>query len=70
MPERVLKYGGVKIRNRVPPVKINRFINNLPEEKKKSLFVAASELQKAGLIDVLNQRTQSTIDQDTWPDQT
>ena len=69
MPERVLKYGGVKVRNLVPPVKINRFVQKLPEYKRNSLFEIASELQHAGLIKVLNDRAHSTIDQDTIDDQ-
>ncbi|OLN31481.1 hypothetical protein [Desulfosporosinus metallidurans] len=69
MPERILKYGGVKIRNLVPPVKINRFVNRLPENKRDSLFEIASELQEAGMIDVLNDRAHSTIDKDTIDDQ-
>ncbi len=69
MPERVLKYGGVKIRNMVPPVKINRFVESLPPDKCDSLFEIATELQHAGLIKVLNDRTHSTIDEDTVDDQ-
>lgn len=69
MPERILKYGGVKFRNLVPPVKINRFVNSLPRNKRDSLFEIASELQVAGLIDVLNDRAHSTIDKDTIDDQ-
>jgi hypothetical protein len=69
LPERILKFGGVKIRNLVPPVKINRFVNRLPVNKRDSLFEIASELQMAGLIDVLNSRSQSTIDKDTIDDQ-
>lgn len=69
MPERILKYGGVKIRNLVPPVKINRFVNRLPKNKRDSLFEIASELQEAGMIKVLNDRTHSTIDKDTVDDQ-
>ncbi len=69
MPERVLKYGGVKIRNLVPPVKINRFVESLPPDKCDSLFEIATELQHAGLIKVLNNRTHSTIDEDTVDDQ-
>ena len=69
MPERIMKYGGVKFRNLVPPVKINRFVNRLPRDKRVSLFEIASELQEAGLIDVLNGRSQSTIDKDTIDDQ-
>ncbi|MHB1404593.1 MAG: hypothetical protein ACYCV0_03265 [Desulfitobacteriaceae bacterium] len=69
MPERILKYGGVKIRNLVPPVKINRFVNKLPADKKDSLFEIASELEQEGLIQVLNERTQSSIDKDLIDDQ-
>jgi len=69
LPERILKYGGVKFRNLVPPVKINRFVNQLPSKKRESLFEIASELQEAGLIDVLNDRAHSTIDKDTIDDQ-
>lgn len=69
MPERIMKYGGVKFRNLVPPVKINRFVNRLPRSKRESLFEIASELQEAGLVDVLNDRTQSTLDKDTIDDQ-
>lgn len=69
MPERILKYGGVKFRNLVPPVKINRFVNQLPRYKRESLFEIASELEGAGLIDVLNGRAHSSIDKDTIDDQ-
>lgn len=69
MPERIMKYGGVKFRNLVPPVKINRFVNRLPKNKRESLFEIASELQEAGLIDVLNGRSHSTIDTDMIDDQ-
>ncbi|CAA7601923.1 Hypothetical protein DEACI_2594 [Acididesulfobacillus acetoxydans] len=69
MPERVLKFGGAKIRNMVPPVKINRFVQNLPEERKDSLFEIATELRQAGLIKLLEGRDQSTIDRDTVDDQ-
>lgn len=69
MPERILKYGGVKFRNLVPPVKINRFVNQLPRNKRESLFEIATELEGAGLIDVFNDRVHSTIDKDTIDDQ-
>ena len=69
MPERILKYGGVKFRNLVPPVKINRFVNQLPRYKRDSLFEIASELEAAGLIDVFNDRAHSTIDKDTIDNQ-
>lgn len=69
MPERILKYGGVKFRNLVPPVKINRFANRLPRNKRESLFEISSELQQAGLIKVFNDRAHSTIDKDTIDNQ-
>ncbi|EHQ89945.1 hypothetical protein [Desulfosporosinus youngiae] len=69
MPERIIKYGGVKFRNLVPPVKINRFVNSLPRHKRESLFEIASELQHAGLIRVFNDRSHSTIDKDMMDDQ-
>jgi len=69
LPERIIKYGGVKFRNLVPPVKINRFVNSLPRNKRESLFEIASELQHAGLIRVFNDRSQSTIDKDLLDDQ-
>ena len=68
MPERVMKYGGVKFRNLVPPVKINRFVNKLPDERKESLFEVAKELSNAGLIKILNDRASSTIDEDLVDD--
>lgn len=69
MPERILKYGGAKFRNLVPPVKINRFVNALPRNKRDSLFEISSELQQAGLIEVFNERSPSTLDKDTLDDQ-
>lgn len=68
LPERVLKYGGVKFRNLVPPVKINRFVSELPQDKRDSLFEVASELSEAGMIEILNDREHSTIDQDLVDD--
>ena len=64
-----MKYGGVKFRNLVPPVKINRFVNRLPRSKKSSLFEIATELQNTGFVEILNNRSQSTIDKDTIDDQ-
>jgi hypothetical protein len=68
LPERVIKYGGVKFRNLVPPVKINRFVNKLPQDKKASLFEIATELSDVGMIEILNDRAHSTIDQDLVDD--
>lgn len=64
-----MKYGGVKFRNLVPPVKINRFVNRLPRYKRDSLFEIASELKIAGLIDVFDDRAHSTLDKDLIDDQ-
>jgi len=69
VPERIIKYGGVKFRNLVPPVKINQFVQNLAPSRRESLFEVATELAHAGLIKILNDRTQSTIDQDTVDEQ-
>lgn len=60
-----MKYGGVKFRNLVPPVKINRFVNKLPTKKKDSLYEVAHELVDAGMIEILDEREHSTIDEDT-----
>lgn len=63
-----MKYGGVKFRNLVPPVKINRFVRKLPQNKKDSLFEVATELSEVGMIEILNDREHSTIDQDLVDD--
>lgn len=68
LPERVMKYGGVKFKNLVPPVKINRFVSKLPQNRRDSLFEVATELSQAGMIEILNEREQSTIDQDLVDD--
>lgn len=65
-----MKYGGVKFRNLVPPVKINRFVNKLPQNKRDSLFEIASELSAAGMIEIFNEREHSTIDKDLVDDMT
>lgn len=65
-----MKYGGVKFRNLVPPVKINRFVNKLPQNKRDSLFEIASELSDAGMIEIFNEREHSTIDKDLVDDMT
>lgn len=60
MPERVLKYSGVNMRNLVPPVKINQFVERLPVDKRDSLYEIATELQHAGLIKILKTHFQDT----------
>jgi uncharacterized protein (DUF2461 family) len=56
-----LKYGGVKFWNNVPPEEINRFVRNLPPEKKDSLFEVVQILEREGLI-TLDRDEVSTID--------
>ncbi len=48
------RHGGVHFRNNVPPEEINRFIRRLPAGKRESLFEVLAELDKAGLITVVN----------------
>ncbi|HEY8341842.1 MAG TPA: hypothetical protein VIK75_02375 [Calditerricola sp.] len=52
--EHFARFGGVHFRNNVPPEEINRFVRELPEEKRASMFAVLSELERAGLITVLN----------------
>ncbi|MFP3388912.1 hypothetical protein [Brevibacillus sp. SIMBA_040] len=48
------KYGGVHFRSHVTPVEINNFIRKLPAGKRESLFEVLEQLDKAGLISVVN----------------
>lgn len=61
MAEKYLQYGGVKFWNNVPPEEINRFVRELPEDKKGSLFEVVQILDKEGLI-TLDRDEVSTID--------
>lgn len=52
MPERqehFARHGGVHFSNRVPPEEINRFVRELPPEKRESLFEVLKELEQAGM---------------------
>ncbi|MGG1658703.1 hypothetical protein [Brevibacillus sp. NRS-1366] len=49
-----VKYGGVHFRSHVNPVEINNFIRKLPAGKRESLFEVLDELNKAGLISIVN----------------
>lgn len=51
MSQNHIKFGGVGFNAKASPSKINRFVNNLPPNKRQSLFQAAKELQSAGLIE-------------------
>lgn len=46
-----IKFGGVGFNAKVSPSKINRFVSNLPETKRQSLFQVAEELKSAGMIE-------------------
>lgn len=61
MSAKHLQYGGVKFWNNVPPEEINRFVRDLPPEKKDSLFEVAQILDQEGLI-TLDRDEVSTID--------
>lgn len=61
-----VKYGGVRFENLVPPQEINRFVRELPEEKRSSLFQVIQELRDAGLIEVYD-GDNITIDDEMQP---
>lgn len=50
--EYFLKYGGVKFTNKASPEEINRFVMNLPENKRSSMYEIAKELSDHGLIEI------------------
>lgn len=63
--EQFLKYGGVKFRANVSPEEINRFVRDLPEERRRSLQQVAQALRDAGLIELDDEF--STIDDELKP---
>lgn len=52
--EHFAKHGGVHFENLVPPEEINKFVDNLPEERRESMYEVMKELEQAGLIRILN----------------
>ncbi|MGI6226796.1 MAG: hypothetical protein ACOYJ1_11140 [Peptococcales bacterium] len=58
--EKYIKYGGMKFEQNVKTQEINRFVDDLPEEKRQSMHQVVHELDKAKLIDLKNEVT--TID--------
>ena len=52
--EHFARHGGVHFRNNVTPQEINNFVRKLPAGKRDSLFEVLEQLDKAGLITVLN----------------
>lgn len=52
--DRYARHGGVHFRNNVSPQEINQFVGELPTEKKESFFEVFDELERAGLITIVN----------------
>lgn len=52
--EHFARHGGVHFENLVPPEEINRFVNNLSDEQRSSLFEVLHQLSDAGLIRIRN----------------
>ncbi|RAL23372.1 hypothetical protein [Thermoflavimicrobium daqui] len=48
------RHGGVHFTPNVTAKEINRFVDNLPEEKRESMFEVLQELSNAGLITLYN----------------
>lgn len=48
--EKVVKFGGIAFHNNVEPEEINKFVRELPQQKKDSLFEVLKELDAQGLI--------------------
>lgn len=46
-----IKYAGAGFKTKASPSKINRFVRDLPESEKKSLYQLSEQLQSAGLIE-------------------
>jgi len=61
-----VRFGGVRFENLVPPQEINRFVRELPEEKRNSLFQVIQELRDAGLIEVFD-GDNVTVDDEMQP---
>jgi hypothetical protein len=50
MAKKHIKYAGVDFSTKAAPSKINRFVRELPEQKRQSLHQVTEELTSAGLI--------------------
>lgn len=64
--EKYIKYGGMEFRAKANPRQINNFVENLPPEKKISMFTVVGELQEKGLIEI-EPGSFSTIDDEMIP---
>ncbi|MGN7469209.1 hypothetical protein [Brevibacillus sp. SAFN-007a] len=49
-----VRHGGVHFRTHVSPVEINNYVRKLPAGKRESLFEVLEQLDRAGLITVVN----------------
>lgn len=67
--KKFVKYGGIKFTNNVSPTEINRYVQDLPNSERQSLFQVIKHLDKDGLI-TLDDSEISTIDDETqeWQD--
>lgn len=66
--EHIMKFGGVTFVNNVSEEEINKFIRDLPDDKRDSLAEVTKELRDAGLIE-LKPGQFSTIDHDQGDEQ-
>ncbi len=66
MSDKHVRFGGVSFENLVPPQEINRFVRELPADKRESLFEVIQQLRDAGLIAVYD-GDNSTIDKEMMP---
>lgn len=63
MDKHYVKYGGVRFINNATPEEINRFVNELDEKDRHSLYNVVTILEKEGFISFIEGDT-STIDRD------
>ena len=52
--EHFARFGGVHFTSNVSPSEINNFIRKLPAGKRESMFEALDQLDKHGLITIIN----------------
>ncbi len=64
--EKYIKYGGMEFKAKADVRQINNFVENLPPEKKVSMFSVVSELQEKGLIEI-ESGSFSSIDDEMLP---
>jgi hypothetical protein len=48
------RHGGVHFKLNVPGHEINRYVDQLPEEKRESMFQVMKELEQANLITIID----------------